>query len=118
MTTDILIKNAKTRFSGGKRVDIAIKDGRIQSMGENLTNEAGLIIYAKGKLVTESFVNGHLHLCKVYTLEKVGEEALVTYQAGAMGKAMTAIDLASKVKESYDEKWIIHNVRKAGEAGN
>jgi len=113
MTTDILIKKAKTRSSGEKCVNISIKDGRIQSMGGNVTDEAELIIDAKGKLVTESFVNGHLHLCKVYTLEKVGEEALVTYQAGAMGKAMTAIELASKVKESYDEKWIIDNVRKA-----
>ena len=30
-----------------------------------------------------------------------------------MGGAMTAIELAAKVKEKYDEKWIIENVRKA-----
>jgi cytosine deaminase len=30
-----------------------------------------------------------------------------------MGKAMTAIELAARVKEGYDESWIIENVRKA-----
>jgi cytosine deaminase len=30
-----------------------------------------------------------------------------------MGGAMTAIEQASRVKESYDERWIIENVRKA-----
>jgi cytosine deaminase len=43
----------------------------------------------------------------------VGEKALTSYQGGSMGKAMTAIELASKVKEHYDEAWIIENVKKA-----
>ena len=30
-----------------------------------------------------------------------------------MGGAMTAIELAAKVKEEYDESWIIENVRRA-----
>jgi cytosine deaminase len=30
-----------------------------------------------------------------------------------MGKAMTAIELAARVKENYDESWIIGNVRRA-----
>ncbi len=34
-----------------------------------------------------------------------------------MGKSMTAIELAARVKEKYDERWIIKNVRRAvGEA--
>ncbi len=113
MTTDILIKNARTRSAKDKRVNIAIADGKIKSIDENVADDVVNTIDAQGNLVTESFVNGHLHLCKVYTLKKVGEEALITYQGGGMGKAMTAIDLASKVKEEYDEKWIIENVRRA-----
>lgn len=70
-------------------------------------------IDANGKLVTESFVNGHLHLCKVYTLEMVGEKALTSYTSGTMGGAMTAIERAAQVKEHYDESWIIENVRRA-----
>jgi len=113
MNFDILIKNARTRFSKEKLLDIGIKDERIVKIGENLNETGNRLIDAAGKLVTESFVNGHLHLCKVYTLTKVGEKALTSYQSGSMGKAMTAIELASKVKEQYDESWIIENVRKA-----
>jgi len=113
MNFDILIKNARTRFSKEKLLDIGIKDGRIVKIRENLNETGNRLIDAAGKLVTESFVNGHLHLCKVYTLTKVGEKALTSYQSGSMGKAMTAIELASKVKEQYDENWIIENVRKA-----
>jgi len=94
-------------------LDIGIKDGRIVKIGENLNETGNQLIDAAGRLVTESFVNGHLHLCKVYTLTKVGEKALTSYQSGTMGKAMTAIELASKVKEQYDESWIIENVQKA-----
>jgi cytosine deaminase len=41
------------------------------------------------------------------------EKALQNYQGAEMGKAMTAIELAARVKEKYDEAWIIKNVRRA-----
>jgi cytosine deaminase len=114
MAFSLLIKNARTRFSGGKLVSIGIEGDTIAAVGENLP-EAGAaqVIDAEGRLVTESFVNGHLHLCKVYTLEMVGQDALSSYHGGSMGGAMTAIEQASRVKDRYDEKWIIENVRKA-----
>jgi len=113
MAFDLVIRNARTRFSGNDLLDIGIKQGRISRLRKKLKGESLKVIDASGKLVTESFVNAHLHLCKVYTLAMVGDEAQVSYQSGAMGKAMTAIELASKVKEKYDEAWIIKNVRKA-----
>jgi cytosine deaminase len=39
-------------------------------------------------------------------------QALENYHEGDMGGAMTAIELAARVKDQYDEKWIIQNVRK------
>ncbi len=113
MDFDLLIRNAKTRKGGEELTDIGIVGGKIKKIAKNLTGKAEKTIDAEGKLVTESFVNGHLHLCKVYTLDMVGEEALSSYAGGSMGGAMTAIELAAKVKERYDEKWIIENVRKA-----
>ena len=113
MVFDFVIRNAKTRFSGKALLDIGIKDGRISRIRKKLKGDSLEGIDASGKLVTESFVNSHLHLCKVYTLERIGDKALASYQRGAMGRAMTAIELASKVKEEYDEAWIIKNVRKA-----
>ncbi len=113
MKFDLLIKNARTRFSKGKLLDIGITDGRIVKIGAKLGGAARKKIDADGKLVTESFINGHLHLCKVYTLSMVGMDALSSYTTGAMGGAMTAIEQAARVKAQYNEKWIIENVRKA-----
>ncbi|MCG8408423.1 MAG: amidohydrolase family protein, partial [Phycisphaerales bacterium] len=64
-------------------------------------------------LVTESFVNPHLHLDKVHTLDRMDELALESYQGEGMGKAMKAVELASRVKAEYNESWILPNVRKA-----
>ncbi|MCX7024157.1 MAG: amidohydrolase family protein [Spirochaetes bacterium] len=113
MKADIIVRNALMRNSGGKAVDIAISDGKVVRIAPNIREDAGEIVDAGGNLATESFVNGHLHLCKVYTLEMVGMDALSSYTSGSMGGAMTAIEQAAKVKENYDEKWIIKNVRKA-----
>lgn len=113
MTYDLIIKNAVTRTSQGEKYQIAIQDGKIAKIDAMLEGDAQKVIDAEGKLVTESFVNGHLHLCKVYTLSMMDEAAMGAYTDGSMGGAMTAIELAANVKEQYDESWIIENVRKA-----
>ena len=112
-TVDILIKRAQLRNRPGELVDIGISSGRITAIEESITLQAHTEIDAQGNLVTESFVDPHLHTCKVYTLQMMDEEALKTYRGADMGKAMTAIELAMRVKEEYDESWIIKNVRKA-----
>ena len=109
---DILIKNAQLRGSAGLN-DIAIFNGSIASIEKDLESNAALSLDAQGNLVTESFVNPHLHLCKVYTRQMMDEETLTGYHSEGMGKAMTTIELAAKVKEKYAEEWIIKNVRRA-----
>jgi len=110
---ELLIKNATLRKDHGSVVDIGISKGIIQGIQRNLAGDAEQAIDADGNLVTESFVNPHLHLCKVYTLQMMDDESLTAYQGESMGKAMNAIELAARVKEKYDESWIIINVRKA-----
>jgi len=110
---DILIKNATLRTDHESAIDIGISTGTIQAIQRDLAGEAQHVIDAGGNLVTESFVNPHLHLCKVYTLQMMDDESLTAYQGEGMGKAMNAIELAARVKEKYDESWIIDNVRKA-----
>jgi cytosine deaminase len=110
---DILIKHARLRGKQESLIDIGITGGQIVSLDENLVGDAGILINAQRDLVTESFVNPHLHLCKVYTRQMMDEEALTDYHAEGMGKAMTTIELAARIKEKYDEAWIIKNVRKA-----
>lgn len=110
---DILLKNCQLRGQPDVRFDIGIADGKVAALASSLSEDATTLIDARGNLVTESFVNTHLHLCKVYTLPMMDELALQDYHGADMGKAMTAIELAARVKESYDESWIIKNVRKA-----
>ncbi len=110
---DLIIQQAQLRGMPGSLVDIGIQSGKIAAIAEKIDAGALVRINAEGNLVTESFVNPHLHLCKVYTLQMMDEEALKDYHAADMGKAMTAIELAARVKEKYDESWIIINVRRA-----
>jgi cytosine deaminase len=110
---DLVVRNVCTRGRSETLVDIGIKEGIITSIGENLSGEGEKEIDAGGKLATESFVNTHLHLCKVYTLEMMDEEALKDYHEAGMGKAMNAIELASRIKEKYEEEWITKNVRRS-----
>ena len=70
---DIKITNAKPRNTGKELVEIGIENGKITAIASAVEGEAKQVIDAKGNLVTESFVNGHLHLCKVYTLEMAGQ---------------------------------------------
>ncbi len=113
MSLDIKIVNANMRTSGGKLMEIGISAGKISKIAEKIGENAAQQIDAKGNLVSESYVNGHLHLDKVYTLEMVGQDALGSYHGSDMGGAMTAIEQASRVKDNYDESWIIENVRRA-----
>src|SRR5215216_6791811 len=109
---DILIKHAQLR-SQSQLIDIGIENGKITALSADLADDAEITIDAQGNLVTESFVNPHLHLCKVYTRQMMDEETLTGYHAEGMGKAMTTMELAARIKEKYDEAWIIKNVRKA-----
>jgi cytosine deaminase len=112
---DILLRKARLRGAPEQAVDVGIKDGRIAAIGESLPGEARAVIDAAGGLVTESFVNPHLHLCKVWTLPLLDESALASYHGDGMGAAMTAIEAASRVKDlpQYDVPLITANARRA-----
>jgi len=108
---DIAIRRARLRGHGDRLAEIGIRDGRIKAIAERLDGKGATEIDACGNLVTESFVNPHLHLCKVWTLPMMEEEALKAYQS--MDRAMAGIELASKIKEKYAESWIVENARRA-----
>ncbi len=112
MTYDLVIADAAVRGRPG-RVQIGIADGRITAIGSQRL-ESDAVIDADGGLVTESFVDAHLHLCKAYTRSRLPTDAaLDAYTDGSMGSAMTAVELASVVKDDYDQTWIEPNARRA-----
>jgi cytosine/creatinine deaminase len=109
---DIVIRRARLRGRSGALAAIGIRYGRIAKIADDLGG-AATEIDAAGNLVTPSFVNPHLHLCKVWTLPMMEEEALKAYQADGMANAIRGIELASKIKEKYAESWIVDNARRA-----
>jgi cytosine/creatinine deaminase len=110
---DIAIRRARLRGRGDALTAIGVRDGRIAAIGERLDGTAAVEIDAAGNLVTESYVNPHLHLCKVWTLPMMEDEALKAYQGDGMQRAMAGIELASKIKEKYADAWIVANARRA-----
>ncbi len=113
INAEICIRNARLRRQGDALVDIAIAGGRVVGLERSPAVIADREIDARGGLVTESYVNPHLHLCKVWTLPMMAEEALKSYHAAGMTQTLSAIDLASKVKANYDASWITPNARRA-----
>ncbi|MDQ3055429.1 MAG: amidohydrolase family protein [Actinomycetota bacterium] len=113
----------RARLRDGRVCDILVEDGRVIRISESAgadtertrrpARPAVPVIEAEGRLVTESFVNGHLHLDKVYTLPRIGDAALTAYTGAAMIDAAAGIELARAVKADYDRSWITPNVTRA-----
>ncbi len=96
---------------------IQITNQRITAITEEATAPAvppgEELIDAAGGLVTEPFVNGHLHLCKVHTLDSIGDGALTDYHGAGMGGAMTAIEAAAIIKQGYHRERLVPGIRQA-----
>ena len=86
---DIAIRQGRLRGRGDWLGEIGIKDGRIIKIAQRLEGKAAMEIDARGNLVTESFVNPHLHLCKVWTLPMMEEEAF-NHHSRELRKAIEA----------------------------
>jgi len=109
----LTIRSARLRSSPGL-FDVVIRDGVIDSITSPGEIEPDTVeVDAAGNLVTESFVNTHLHLDKVFTLQRLGDAALAEYQSGNMGKAMSAIETAAAVKEGQDPEAMLAAGRRA-----
>jgi cytosine deaminase len=109
----LTIRSARLRSESGL-FDIVIRDGSVAdivSAGE--ADPDRIEIDASDNLVTESFVNTHLHLDKVFTLQQLGDAALADYQSADMGKAMSAIETAATVKEGQDPETMLAAGRRA-----
>jgi cytosine deaminase len=109
---DLVIANARLRAEPERTSFIGIKGSRIATIQRDELS-AERIVDAEGDLVTESFVDAHLHLCKVHTLEMIGDHAISEYTSEGMEGAARAIDIASQVKDRYEEGWIYENARRA-----
>ena len=110
---DLIIRRARLRGAPGRLVDIGIAGGRIAAIEGRLEHDGGAEVDAGGGLVTESFVNPHLHLCKAWTRPLIDEAAGRDYQGAGMGRAMSAIERAATVKARYEQSWVAGHARRA-----
>ena len=109
----LTIRSARLR-PNADLVDIVIRDGVIAQIAPASSAGASADeIDAADNLVTESFVNTHLHLDKVFTLQQLGDAALADYQSGDMGKAMSAIETAAVVKRGQQAEAMMESGRRA-----
>ncbi len=109
----LIVHNAALRGRPG-RWSLTAERGRITSIGpDSGTTPAAPALDAEGNLVTEPFVDAHLHLCKVHTLDLAGGGPLAAYTKGTMGAAMDAIDGASAVKAGQTEEAVTERARSA-----
>lgn len=110
MVHDLIVRNARLR--SGRTYDIAITNGVIEKVSDKVEGSAEREIDARGRLATETFVITHLHLDKVMTGSLADEAVLSEYQDSSMGGAMTAVEVASRVKDHYVESEIVGRVRR------
>jgi cytosine deaminase len=104
------------RLRDGRVVDLHCADGRIADLvpaGARPVPPEATVLDAAGGLVTEPFVDAHLHLDKVRTLPLIGDDALLAYTADGMAGSARAIDLARAVKRSYSVDALLPNIRQA-----
>lgn len=104
------------RLRDGRVVDVHCAGGRVTALppaGEQPLPAGATVIAADGGLVTEPFVDAHLHLDKVRTLPLIGDAALRAYTADGMSDSAHSIDLASAVKRYYSVERLLPAIRQA-----
>jgi cytosine/creatinine deaminase len=112
MTDALIVTDARLR--SGAVVDLHCADGRITAMapaGELRRPDGVEILAADGGLVTEPFVDAHLHLDKVHTLPLIGDAALQAYTGAGMADSARGIDLARAVKQHYSLDSLLPAIR-------
>jgi cytosine/creatinine deaminase len=104
------------RLRDGKVVDLHCAGGLVTALvptGALPVPVEAELVEAAGGLVTEPFVDAHLHLDKVRTLPLIGDAALQAYTADGMADSARGIDLARAVKQHYRVEALLPNIRQA-----
>jgi cytosine deaminase len=112
--TSLVVTGARLR--SGDVVDVHCAEGVVAALppaGQLPLPPAAVVVDADGGLVTEPFVDAHLHLDKVRTLPLVGDAALQAYTAEGMSESARGIDLARAVKQHYRLETLLPNIRQA-----
>jgi cytosine/creatinine deaminase len=113
-STSLVVTGARLR--SGAVVDVHCAEGVVVATppaGSVPLPPGADVVDADGGLVTEPFVDAHLHLDKVRTLPLVGDAALQAYTADGMSESARGIDLARAVKQHYRLETLVPKIRQA-----
>lgn len=101
------------RLRGGDVVDVHCAGGVVTAMAPagSRPPDGAVVVPAEGGLVTEPFVDAHLHLDKVHTLPLIGDAALQAYTGAGMADSARSIDLARAVKQHYTVDRLLPAIR-------
>ena len=106
----------EARLRTGAVVDVHCAGAAITALaphGSLPVPTGAAVVDAAGGLVTEPFVDAHLHLDKVRTLPLIGDAALEAYTADGMADSARGIDLARAVKQHYRVDALLPAIRGA-----
>jgi cytosine/creatinine deaminase len=106
----------EARLRTGAVVDVHCAGGLVTAVvpaGALAAPADAQVVPAAGGLVTEPFVDAHLHLDKVHTLPLIGDAALEAYTAAGMADSARGIDLARAVKRHYRVETLLPAIRSA-----
>lgn len=109
MKYDLLIKNGKVVFRNEvKKADIAVRDGKIATISEQINETADQIFDASGQYVMPGMIDTHVHICEPGRTEWEGFETGT--KALAAGGTTTYLEMplnalpATTTKEALDLK--------------
>ncbi|MCA9766226.1 MAG: amidohydrolase family protein [Carnobacterium sp.] len=99
---DILLKNVRLN-DGESLKDVAIEDGRITAIEENMTATAERVIDADGKVLIPGFVESHLHLDKALIADRKPNNS---------GTLKEAISVTAELKPTFTKEDIYDRAKR------
>ena len=91
MSFDLVIKNGLVILNGGEvQTDVAVKDGIIVEIGENLSADGAKVIDAEGLVVSPGMIDAHVHISEPGGGYRDEWEGYVTGTAGAAKGGVTS----------------------------
>jgi cytosine deaminase len=112
MSLDLVIRGAQLRGRGGL-VDIGIDGERIAVIAGRIDAPARHEIDAAGRLVTEPFVDCHIHIDKAFTGEAVGRFAYPLRDVPGIDPRAHPLDQHRALKRDYTEDDVAARIGRA-----
>lgn len=117
MKYNLIIRNGNVVFNDElRKVDIAVKDGKISAIAENLVAEADQVINAQGQYVMPGMIDTHVHICEPGRTEWEG--FLTGTQALAAGGTTSYVDMPLNALPATVDKISLDLKKKAAQGKN